>query len=220
MAKGGKPLFELVDCVFDLSYPGGAVNMALGRGEMGFLRRPPISFQLLGIDPLKSGEIRVRGNNWDSMSVTELEDTRMTISGIFDPITRLTGQWISNLDIDENVYLCPAFEANRRYSEIMSHADDLAKKFGLEKGLPKVRPIKARPEDLVRAQWVRAMLPTRVNVMLLENPLEFAPEESIESFIRELRKIRENGTAILWISRTTPPFERLGLKPDILWEDW
>lgn len=32
MAKGGKPLFELVDCVFDLSYPGGGCKYGAWTG--------------------------------------------------------------------------------------------------------------------------------------------------------------------------------------------
>lgn len=217
--QDGAPFLQLEECVFDSPVPGGSVSFSLNRGQLGYLRRFSIAFQLLGIDPVISGEVRIEGRHWEEMPVAKVEDARMKIGVVFDPQRPQTAQWISNLDVDENIYLCSSFEAKRSHKVIVGKADGLARKFGLDSGLPRVRPTKASPQDLIRAQWVRALLPVWQDLLILENPLDYAPRASVEPFVEELNRIMEKGTAILWVSRSVPPFKDLGMKPDVLWDE-
>lgn len=218
MTKAGTPteraiILELDKVRFDPFETNQVVDLALAAGEMAFLRGGSIYRVILGLSEPAQGNIRFRGRRWEDRSVKETEDFRRRIGVVFDPHGPSSAGWISNLNVDENVYLGASFEQGRSQLSLRKRAKELADIFGLVEGLPTTRSAKTSPTELICSQWVRAFLVSRLDLLILENPLEFAPSTSVAAFVGEVKRAMAEGTAVLWVSEFPPAFDKLGLSP-------
>ena len=208
-------ILELENVRFDSPETDHDISLILRAGEMAFLRGEYSYGGILGLYKPAQGKIRFRGRDWEELSVRETENFRKEIGIVVNPDAPRSKSWISNLDVDENVYLGASFEPGRNQSGLRKRAKELAVSFGLSEGIPTTRSAQTFPADLIRSQWVRALLTSRLHLLILENPLESAPAKSIAPFLDEIKKAMAEGTSVLWISESPPSFETLGLTPTI-----
>lgn len=204
------PVLSISDAT--LPSAGSPVTLNLAQGGIAHLPGFSVSLALLGLQPPSRGEIRFLGRTWEERSVAETERDLRLVGTVVNPRCHPARVWVGNLDVDENVMLASQFDPARSSARVAARADELARRFGLAEGLPQGRPATTDPEALLLAQWVRAFLRDPLRLLVLENPLELAPRESVEALVREIERVRESGTAVLWISETAPPFDKLGLK--------
>lgn len=204
------PVLSITDAA--LPSAGPPVNLSLRGGELAHLAGFSLSLALLGVQPPPRGEIRFLGRAWEERSVAEAERDLRLVGTVVNPRCHPARVWVGNLDVDENVVLAAQFDPSRSSGRVAARAEELALRFGLAEGLPRGRPSATEPEALVLAQWVRAFLREPLRLLVLENPLELAPRDSVAALVREIGLARASGTAVLWVSETPPPFAELGLK--------
>jgi len=210
------PILLLTGVRFDTFLQEDPVELALGPGELAFIPGGTVAQVVLGLSRSISGQVRVHGDLWEDLSDRAAERYRRRAGSVIDPLSQTGAHWVSNLDVYENVMLGPSFEGSRNPARLRARAQELARSFGLEHGIPRSRPVTTSPMDLIRSQWVRALLPSRLDLLILENPLEFAPSESVAGFLEEVQRARSAGTAVLWVDRSFARFESLGLGVDLL----
>ena len=208
-------ILELERVQFDTVETDRFVDLALRTGEMAFLCGNSVYQVILGLREPADGRIRFRGRRWEDCSVRETEILRRRIGVVVNPDSPRSASWISNLDIDEGVILGASFEPGRSQLSLRKRAKELALAFGLAEGIPTTRSAQTAPRDLIRSQWIRALLPSRLDFLILENPLDTAPAKSVAPFIDEVKRAMAEGTSVLWVSESPPDFDRLGLSPAI-----
>lgn len=194
--------------------PGSCIDLSLEVGEFAFLKAPAMAAVLVGLAEPAQGTIRYREELWEEFSVRELERLRRRIGIVFSAHQPGAAAWVANLNIEENVRLGPAFERRGNPSQIGQKKLELAAKFGFVDGLPLSRPISTPAGHLIRAQWVRALLPTKLDLLILESPLLHAPQEHVPAFVNEVKQSLTDGVAVLWVEELSPSFDDIGLKPD------
>ena len=121
---------------------------------------------------------------------------RETIGQVFQSTHR--AQWITNLDVDENIYLAEQMTGRISQPDLIAAADKLAKAFGLEE-IPDLRESKVSRDRLMRAQWVRAFLPKPLRLLILECPTFGVPTDAVRLLLKQIQRVREKGTAVIWI---------------------
>lgn len=205
------PVLRLEAVCFSGLRNEGTFDLALGRGEIRHLRAFAPALQILGIVPLTSGTVIVNGKSWELRSVIDRERQLRRIGTVYHPRGPSSSVWVGNLDIDENVRLAAHFDPARTSTTLGRQADALAKQFGLAAGLPTTRPAVTPLHEQVLSQWVRALLPDPLDLLLLESPLEGAPADSVAAFVAEIERVRNAGCSILWISESAPDFAALGI---------
>ena len=193
------------------------LDLQLRGGAFAFLKHRPISACLLGLQEPTRGKIEFLGKAWQERSVAGLEEDRRKIGQVID-CRRRDGEasWVNNLNVDENVFLAASFQPRRAYRAIEKRAADLAEKFGFESGLPGVRPSRATPSELIRAQWVRAFLPDPLELLFLESPTARASAEHVGRLGEAIREALDSGVAVLWVSEAETPDSVLDFSPEIL----
>ena len=211
--ENGEVILELEHVEFDSFGAGHDVSLMLKAGEMAFLHGESVYQGALGLSELPRGNVRFLGKQWEERSVKETENLRRRIGVVVNPDRPRSASWISNLDVDESVYLGASFEPGRSQSSVRTKAKELAITFGLSDGIPTTRSAQTAPGDLIRSQWIRALLPSRLDLLILENPLDSAPAASVAPFIDEIKKAMAAGTSVLWVSESPPSFDKLGLSP-------
>ncbi len=211
-----EPILEFEEVVFNGNKTKTPIEMSLASGELAFLKSRSVWTQISGIEDVVSGEIRFLSESWDSRSVSDCEDDRRTIGTVVNPRSQSSARWVTNLDVNENVKLSASFDQKRSQNSIDERVRELTEQFGLEGGLPVLRPSRVGDADLIRAQWVRAFLPDPLNLLVLENPLFHAPASARELLIEAVKGALDAGVAVLWVAEIKPSFSNLGLEPDLL----
>ncbi|MEO0445912.1 MAG: hypothetical protein AAF191_07540, partial [Verrucomicrobiota bacterium] len=172
---------------------------------------------ILGVTQPGKGEVTFRGKSWEARSLSEDEALRRSVGRVY---ARDEGaRWIENLELDENVQLAQSFDPLESREHIERRARELSGELGLGE-LPKTRP--AATEELIqqKAQWVRALLPDPLRLLILEEPLEGVPKEEQRPFLDVVRQRRKEGVAILWMEERNGRTWEEELEPDrILGED-
>ena len=144
----------------DFSLAGGELALAqLNPGDFD----NPLADAAEGLIDLAQGSVEFMGNNWVKAAGAQTAALRAQIGRVFSGRA-----WLSNLNVDENVYLAQRYHTNRPFEAIAEEAAILAGKFGLP-AIPTARPSKVRPIDLQRAACVRAFL-GRPKLLVLESP--------------------------------------------------
>jgi len=78
------------------------------------------------------GRIQVFGRTWDERSVVDLEEGRSSIGTVVNPRSKASANWLTSLDVDENVTLSAEFDRKRSHASIMKKAANFAKQFALD----------------------------------------------------------------------------------------
>lgn len=197
--------FEDVHLASAPGYAGAiaGLSFALRAGELAVVqttrhrRLPPIADLAQGLLAPTSGLVGFEGEDWNAMGADRTNACRGAIGRVF-----AGPAWISNLDVDENVTLRERYHSGRLAGDVRAAATELAQGFGLER-LPSTRPAWTPPQDLIRAQWVRALL-GKPRLLLLEDAEHDAPESSVEAWRAAVAGTLRGGAAVLWIGSDIP----------------
>ena len=218
MSTSSEPILTFENISLSDAPPDGrGFSLDLNPGELALFPCerdtpiPKLANLSTGVVEPPSGQVKFRGCNWAEMSPREKEEHRKSIGRVFAP--RLETAWLQNLDVDENILLTQLFKQETTPSGLQVRADALAARLGLG-GLPHTRPSATNQSDLTRSQWVRALLPAPLHLLVLEIPsFGLAREEDLELLSAEVSKARENGTAVLWLETNPRGIDFPGLKP-------
>lgn len=169
---------------------------------------PDIAGLATGLTPPASGEVSFCGTEWRQFDQMSGGRQRETIGQVFQSAHR--AHWITNLDIDENIYLAEQMTGRISQFDLVEAANKLAKAFGLEE-VPGLRESKVSRDHLMRAQWVRAFLPKPLRLLILECPTLGVPTDGVRLLLKRIERVREKGTAVIWIGPVLSDSERDGL---------
>lgn len=175
------------------------VDIDLCRGELALVHLEAMMTSSLLADacvgllyPTK-GTVHFQGQAWATIAPDRASALRGTIGRVFD------GQaWVSHLDMAENIMLSQLYHTTRPYDGIRKEAQRLAQTFGLP-GLPRRAVDQMLPADLQRAACVRAFM-GKPALIVLESPTRGLYPRIMGALVNNLRRQREHGTAVLWLT--------------------
>jgi phospholipid/cholesterol/gamma-HCH transport system ATP-binding protein len=188
------------------------VSFSLTPGQLVLVRLDathavlPLADAAQGLVEPGEGTVAFAGENWLNMGPPRVAEQRGRIGRVFGD-----RGWISNLDIEENLFLSQEYHTKRRESEIAREAAMLSRLFGLP-GIPRGRPAQIRPMDLQRAACVRAFL-GRPQLLILESPTTAAAPDMLAALINASREARSRGAGILWTTNELSVWNDAGLRP-------
>lgn len=176
-----------------------AVRLEPGRAHI------PLADLACGTADPGSGEVRFLGRAWTSAAPAEADRLRGRIGRVFE-----MENWISNLDVDENITLAQRYHTGRPEPEIRSGAEALARTFGFD-ALPGLRPSLLGTSDLMRLAWVRA-LHGAPDLILLERPARECAPAWRDRLIEEVAAACQRGAAAVWLTDDESTWQRLRAK--------
>jgi phospholipid/cholesterol/gamma-HCH transport system ATP-binding protein len=153
--------------------------------------RLPLADATQGLAPPRQGSVMFLGQDWLRMSADLAAGQRGKIGRLFDD-----EDWISDLDVDQNIMLSQRHHTSRSEQDIMDEALKLARVFGLP-GLPRGRPGNMRRWDLRKAACIRAFLGQPLFI-ILEQPVRGVYADLIAPLINAVQSARKRGAAVLW----------------------
>jgi len=190
------------------------VSFSLERGDLMRVRvaaecdHLPLPELAMGVDFPDTGDIRFLGEKWSEAGDFARSALRGQIGFVSD-----TPNWISNLDVDENVMLSERHHSRRDEGEIREEAVDLAESVGLA-GLPEVRPHLLHSRELRLLEWVRAFVGNPA-LILLACPEKGAAFERSPALAKLVEDALARGTAVLWITDRSGSREEKRLPVDM-----
>jgi ABC-type sugar transport system ATPase subunit len=206
---------------FDAGLPGCSFSIRRGglvvvRTEKSVVHSPLVAVAL-GLMAPQSGTVRIGGRDWQSLTPDEAASWRGHIGRVF-----AEDGWVSNLDVDENLVLAQLHHTHRPREALWAEAAELASRFGI-KEIPHIRVHLARRSELRILEWVRALLGDKA-LLALEYPLNNVAPAMFEPLMREIRRVRDTGTGVLWITRDEHEFAEAAKEADAAFElkdhDW
>lgn len=141
-----------------------------------------------------TGTIHFLGRNWPELPPDQANALRGRIGRAFK-----AGNWINQLSLMDNILLPQRHHTRRPDRQLREEAAQLAEQFGLP-GVPLDLPGDIPAADLQRAACVRAFL-GRPLLILLEEPTAGIYLEIISALMRTVRKARERGAAVIWLTQ-------------------
>lgn len=177
-------------------------DLTLREGELAFFEipagnsLPDISGLATGLTHPPQGEVKFRGTEWRQLDPISSGKKREHIGQVFQSNHR--SHWITNLDVDENVYLAEQMTGRISQLDLLNKSKKLAQAFGLEE-VPSVRESKVSRDHLMRAQWVRAFLPNPLQLLILECPTFGVPADAVRLLLEQVKRVREKHGAVIWI---------------------
>ena len=147
-----------------------------------------------GIIEPRSGSVNFLGRNWPDLRPDQANALRGRIGRVFS-----TGNWLNHLSVMDNILLSQHHHTRRSARRLCDEAGQLAEQFGLP-GLPLALPGDLTAADLQRAACVRAFL-GRPSLILLEEPTSGIFLEIISALMLAVRKARQRGAAVIWLTR-------------------
>ncbi|MCX6353961.1 MAG: hypothetical protein NTZ78_03515 [Candidatus Aureabacteria bacterium] len=197
------PILEFKDVTIAETPMGHAcmshVNARFLPGSLALIRMEPGNEQLPFADLAEGllcpeeGHVLFRGEAWTGIPPEQMLQQRARIGRVFDG-----HGWISNLNVDENVTLSQRHHTRRPGAEILAEAEALARAFGLSE-LPRTRPAMVSPQELRRAEWIRAFLGQPL-LVLLERPMRGVPMGHLPRLISAVRQALSREAAVLWLT--------------------
>ena len=206
--------FEAVTVTAERDYDVGltGVSFEVAAGELMLVLldkqhpRTPLADAAEGLAIPHAGRVAFLRQDWTAMSADGAAAGRARIGRVF----RGTA-WLSNLDVDENITLRERHTTQRSVQEIEEEALALARTFGLD-DLPRLRPAWMSRKDLMRAQWVRALL-GRPALLLLESPEADVTDSHLAALGAALAQARGRGAAIVWFTSDLLVWNDRSLQP-------
>ncbi|MEM1296229.1 MAG: hypothetical protein AAGH89_12750 [Verrucomicrobiota bacterium] len=191
---------------FDLELKPGELALFCSDSQK---KTPEIAELSMGLRRPSTGTIEFLGADWARMAAPEFQRYRGQIGRVFTP--RGGSNWIQNLDIDENIMVAQFFRPDQTTSMVHKRAQEMGQRLGFE-DLPHSRPSNASAEELTRAQWVRAFLPDPLKLLILERPGFHMTVEQMRPLVQQIRRVRDEGTPVLWIDFQRDVFDRLEIE--------
>jgi phospholipid/cholesterol/gamma-HCH transport system ATP-binding protein len=147
-----------------------------------------------GIIEPSSGAVSFLGRNWKELKPDHANALRGRIGRVFK-----TGNWVNHISLMDNILLPLSHHTRKSARQLSDEAGELAVRFGLP-GLPLGLPGDFTAADLQRAACVRAFM-GRPSLILLEEPTSGIFLEIISALMDAVRKARERGAAVIWLTR-------------------
>lgn len=147
----------------------------------------------VGLRKPAAGQVLFLGRNWAEVTLLQAQAMRGRIGHSFN-----AGNWLSGLDMLENVLLPQLYHTHRRVDELREEAARLAAAFGLP-GVPLGDPRHVAESDLLRAACVRAFL-GRPKLIVLEHLAREVLAAILEPLINAVRTARDRDAAVLWLT--------------------
>lgn len=192
---------KLRDATFALR-PGDLMLVLLAPGDWDH----PLADLISGLVPTESGSLRIFDHAWAEWSLDHQARARGRIGRVFEG-----NGWLSNLDIDENIILAQRHHTYRSEDEIRAEALGLAAQAGLH-ALPESRAALTPPDDLRKAEWVRAALGDPW-LMLLERPGRGMDPGWMQALGTLVEQARSRGTAVVWLCESEQEWNYISSKP-------
>jgi phospholipid/cholesterol/gamma-HCH transport system ATP-binding protein len=197
---------------YDVGLTG--VSLSLRAGELALVRlerdnvRLPLADVAAGLADPDAGVARFKGEDWAAMGPGHSCRSRARIGRVF-----AGPNWVSNLDVDENVVLAQRHHTRRPDDELTAEADQLARSLGLS-GLPRGRPAVVRRQNLSRAAIVRALM-GGPDLLLLERPEYGVYPEIMGPLVDTLNAARKRGAAVLWTTNNPDVWRDKSIEPTL-----
>lgn len=154
---------------------------------------------LIGLS-LCDDDIIVNGTSLSSMCDRELEKMRANIGQIW--VDSPDASWIENLDVDENILLASQMRDNKSHDELYKQALSYCHQVGLS-GLPATRPSDTDSRILHLMQWVRALMCDPLEILILENTLEYEDDKQKQISLDIIKDVLGKGTSVLYLYPST-----------------
>lgn len=189
------------------------VSLRLAPGDVCVLQIPvgtvltPLADVASGLIDPDSGSVSFLGKSWSAYSARDAATARGRMGRVF-----VRADWLSNLDVDENITLSQRYHAHRAPEDALEEARSLARELGLGE-LPSGRPAFVDRARLLKAQWVRALMGAPA-LLLLDRPareLSLADSAPLIAKLQERRK--RDGLAVLWITDSHERMDDSALRP-------
>lgn len=174
---------------------GQLVLLECGRGPAAF----PLADAALGLTRAARGVVRFEGVDWRERSAVQAAASRHAIGRVYAGT-----EWVSNLNVDENVILGCCHHTSRPEAQVVDEALALAARFGLD-GLSSRRPELVPHDELRACALVRAFLGSP-RLLVLERPLR-GVNGLRAPLLEALREARRSGAAVLWLTGDRTLFE-------------
>jgi phospholipid/cholesterol/gamma-HCH transport system ATP-binding protein len=210
--------FHDVTIAADREYEAGLghLNASLAAGALTVVwlekehLRNPLADAAEGLVAPLQGTVRFLGEDWQTMAPDRVAAQRGKIGRVFEG-----DNWLSDLDVDQDLTLAQRHHTRRPVTEIEQEATQLCRVFGLAE-LPRGRVSNARRQDLQKAACVRAFLGAPL-LLLLENPTAGIYAEVIAPLIDTVREARRRGAAVLWTTHELPVWSHPALHATARW---
>lgn len=163
-------------------HAGGALWLPVIPGGVSWLD------VLLGLQEPEEGRVWWQGRDWRTLRPWEAEAARAEIGIIWK-----SGGVLSNLDVDENVWLPLSYHRKNAAARV----EKWARYFGVWP-LPSIRYWNAGDRVGRAALWVRG-LATAEKMLMLDRPCMDCPEEERELLFSAVRDIHAAGVAVVWM---------------------
>jgi phospholipid/cholesterol/gamma-HCH transport system ATP-binding protein len=177
-----------------LTLAPGALVLADLRGP---LRRQAFADAACGLLPPAEGAVLFQGRRWEEVTDEHGAAMRGRIGRLFG-----RDSWLPELSVEDTILLAPRYHTRRPDRALREEAARLAAAFGLP-GLPVAPPTALTAAELHRAGLVRAFLNDPA-LVILEDPLGIDAEEILPPLMGEIRKLRDRGGAVLWLTQGSP----------------
>ncbi|HEX8912750.1 MAG TPA: hypothetical protein VF796_10360 [Humisphaera sp.] len=188
------------------------VSLTLRAGELALVRlerdnvRLPLADVAAGLTDADAGVARFKGEDWAAMGPAASCRARARIGRVF-----AGPNWVSNLDVDENVVLAQRHHTRRPDEELLAEAEQIARSLGLP-GLPRGRPAVVGRRDLARAAIVRALM-GGPDLLLLERPEFGVYPEIMTPLVAALDAARARGAAVVWTTNNPDVWSDTAVRP-------
>jgi phospholipid/cholesterol/gamma-HCH transport system ATP-binding protein len=147
----------------------------------------------LGLRDPHAGHVRFLGVDWTTRTPAERMHRRRRIGAVVQ-----TDVWPAHMTVLDAVLLADSYHFSRPRDEMIDHATELARLFGLP-GLPTGRRETTPRRALVRAACVRGFLGSPDLIVLQDPALEQTPELAVP-MAQAISAARDRGAAVLWIT--------------------
>lgn len=193
--------------LWDISFalnPGGLLMVLLQREQ----ERLPLGDAAEGLVPPEHGTVAFLGEDWQGMSADRAAAQRGKIGRVFEG-----EEWVSHLEVDENILLAQKHHTQRSEQHIMEEALNFARMFGLP-GLPRGRPANVRRLDLRKAQCISAFLGQPL-LIILEQPARGMQAELMAPLVNAVHSSRKRGASVIWTTGDLQIWSNPGLRPTL-----
>src|SRR5262245_34541957 len=147
----------------------------------------------LGLNDPSAGHVRFLGVDWATRTPAERMYRRRRIGTVVQ-----TEVWPSHMTVLDSVLLAGAYHLERPREEMIEHATELCRLFGLP-GLPTGRRETTPRRALVRAACVRGFLGSPDLIVVQDQSLDHASDLAVP-MAQAISAARDRGGAVLWIT--------------------
>ena len=141
-----------------------------------------------------TGSVAFLGRDWRDLPPDIANASRGRIGTVFRD-----ERWLPRQSVMQSILLPLLFHTHRPLGDISREATVWARRFGMP-GLPQDRPEAVSPRDRLCANLVRALV-LRPALIIVEHQQVAALAGLMQTVINAIRELREQGTAILWLTQ-------------------